>query len=75
MEKLGKLLAQWLVKGGLVLLVLNEIRGLVLAAPVIYAMWHSGGSLMSLWLGFCTLAGIALSVFLPMLAARKLKLI
>lgn len=61
-----------LLKLGVVALVLNEIRGLVLAAPVIYGMYQSGGSLMALWLGFSTLAGIALSVIVPAWAAKKL---
>jgi hypothetical protein len=52
-------------------LVLNEIRGLILAAPVLWAMYQSGGTLMALWVGFCALAGIALSVIVPALIARK----
>ena len=51
----------------------NEIRGFVLAAPVLYAIYETGGSLMGLWIGFCSLAGIALSVAVPLLAARRLK--
>jgi hypothetical protein len=52
-------------------LVLNEIRGMILAAPVLWAMYQSGGTLMALWVGFCALAGIALSVIVPALIARK----
>jgi hypothetical protein len=52
-------------------LVLNEIRGMILAAPVLWAMYQSGGTLMALWVGFCALAGIALSVVVPALIARK----
>ena len=47
--------------------------GLLLAGPVIYAMYESGGTLMAIWLGFSSLAGIALSVFVPLFAARKLQ--
>lgn len=61
-----------LLKTGVVLLVLNEVRGLVLAAPVIYGMYQAGGSLMAIWIGFCSLAGIALSVIVPMVAGKKL---
>jgi len=61
------------LKIGAVLLVFNEIRGFVLAAPVLYAIYETGGSLMGLWIGFCSLAGIALSVAVPLLAARRLK--
>ncbi|KLE31240.1 hypothetical protein [Aurantiacibacter luteus] len=55
------------------LLALNEIRGIVLAVPVLYAMYEAGGTLMAIWLGFCSLAGIALSVIVPMFAIRKLE--
>lgn len=69
------LLGAALLKVGFVALVANEVRGLVLAAPVLYGMYLSGGTWMALWLGFCSLAGIALSVIVPVYAARKLKLI
>ena len=62
-----------LLKGGAVLLVFNEIRGLILAGPVLYGIYQAGGSLMAIWLGFCSLAGIALSVVVPLLAAKKLR--
>lgn len=61
------------LKAGAVLLVFNEVRGLVLAAPVLYGMYQAGGSLMAIWIGFCSLAGIALSVIVPMFAAARLK--
>ena len=62
-----------LLKSAAVLLVFNEVRGLVLAAPVLYGLYQSGGSLMTIWLAFSSLAGIALSVLVPLIAARKLK--
>ena len=62
-----------LLKCGAILLVFNEIRGLVLAGPVLYGMYQAGGSLMAIWVGFCSLAGIALSVIVPWLAAKKLR--
>jgi hypothetical protein len=40
-------------------LVLNEIRGVILAVPVLWAMYQSGGTL------------IALSVIVPALIARR----
>ena len=61
-----------LCKASALLLVANEVRGLILAAPVLYGMYQAGGSLMAIWLGFCSLAGIALSVIVPMLAAARL---
>lgn len=60
------------LKGGAVLLVMNEIRGLILAAPVLYAMYEAGGTWMAIWVGLCSLGGIALSVLVPLFAARKL---
>ena len=64
-----------LVKAGLALLVVNEVRGFVLAAPVLYGMYQAGGTLMAIWLGVCSIAGIALSVVGPLFFARKLKLV
>ena len=75
MAELFSTLTGLLVKAGIVALVVNEIRGLVLAAPVLYGMYAAGGTWMALWLGFCSLAGIALSVVAPVFVARKLKLI
>lgn len=62
-----------ILKAGAVLLVANEVRGLILAAPVLYGMYQAGGSLMAIWLGICSLGGIALSVAVPMLAAARLQ--
>ena len=75
MTELFSALAGLLVKVGIVALIANEVRGLILAAPVLYGMYAAGGTAMALWLGFCALAGIALSVALPLVVARKLKLI
>ena len=58
-----------LLKTGLALLVANEVRGLILAAPVLYAMYEAGGTLMAIWIGFCSLAGIAISVVAPLFVA------
>ena len=60
------------LKGGAVLLVVNEIRGIILAVPVLYGLYEAGGTWMAIWLALCSLGGIALSVFVPMLLARKL---
>ena len=65
-------LASLLLKSAAILLIVNEVRGLVMAGPVLYAMYQSGGTLAALWLGFCSLAGIALSVIVPLFLARKL---
>lgn len=56
---------------GYLFLIFNEIRGAVLAVPVLIAMWQAGGDLMAIWIGICTLAGIALSVIAPLWLAKQ----
>ena len=75
MREFVSALSRLLVKVGLALFVANEVRGFVLAAPVLYAMYEAGGTLMAVWLGLCSLAGIALTVVGPLFVARKLKLV
>jgi hypothetical protein len=70
-----KIIVRPLLKAGLAALVANEVRGLVLAGPVLYGMYQAGGTGMALWLAFCSLAGIAISCFGPMFFARKFKLL
>ena len=60
-----------MLKIGWVALIFNEVRGVILAVPVLYGMYQAGGSWMALWLGFCSLAGIALSVVVPLIVAKK----
>ena len=62
-----------LLKVGAVALVLNEVRGMLLAAPVLYGIYQAGGTLTAIWLGISSLGGIALSVIVPIIAARKIK--
>lgn len=52
-----------LALGGIALIA-NEIRGLILAVPVLYGMAHAS-TWAALWVGFCSIAGIALSVVVP----------
>lgn len=75
MTELFSTLIGLLVKTGVVVLVANEVRGFILAAPVLYGMYASGGETMALWVGFCSLAGIAISVIAPLFVIKKLKLI
>ena len=75
MSEILPALAALLLRAGIVLLVVNEIRGIVLAAPVFYGMYEAGGTPMAVWLGVCSLAGIALSVVVPLFVAKQLKLI
>jgi hypothetical protein len=70
MKKAGWAVATW-VAGSV--LVANEIRGVVLAAPVMATMYASGGTWMAIWLGVCSLIGIALSVIAPMYAFKLIK--
>jgi len=58
---------------GAAALALNELRGVILAGPVLYGIYQSGNSLIAVWLGFCTLGGIAISVAATTIAARKLR--
>lgn len=53
--------------------VLNEVRGAVMAGPVMVAMYRHGGAGMGLLLGVCTLLGIAASVAVPLLVARYIR--
>ena len=64
-----------LVKAGLAALVANEVRGLILAGPVLYGMYQAGGTAMAMWVALCSLAGIAISVVGPLFVARRLKLV
>lgn len=66
------LLIRFLLKAGAYLVAVNEIRGLILAGPVFYGMYQSGGTAMAIWLGMCSLGGIALSVIVPLVAAKKI---
>lgn len=61
-----------LLKIGAVAIVFNEIRGLVLAAPVLYGLYVSGGTAMAIWIAFCSLSGIALSVIVPTFLVKKI---
>ena len=63
------------MKIGLVALIANEVRGFVMAVPILYAMYLAGGTGMALWIGFCSLCGIALSALVPVYLARRLKLL
>lgn len=64
-------LADLLLKSAFVMFLLNELRGIVLAVPVLYGMYQAGGTLMAIWLGFCSLGGIALSVIVPIVAEKR----
>jgi hypothetical protein len=65
--------SSWLSLAGMIAVMaqlINEVRGAALAVPVLWAMYHSGGTFMAIWIGFCSLAGIALSVIAPWVAVR-----
>lgn len=71
-EYLSTLVAM-VMRIGAVAFVANEVRGLILAGPVLYGMYQAGGTLMAIWTAVCSLAGIAISVLVPVVAARRLK--
>ena len=58
---------------GTIFIVANEVRGVILTAPVFYGIYQAGGTLAAIWLGLCSLGGIALSVVVPLFAARRIK--
>ena len=67
-------MADLLLKSAIVAFLVNEVRGIALAVPVLYAMYQAGGTLMAIWLGFCSLGGIALSVLVPVYVDRRFNL-
>ena len=67
------LLWRGLLSLGAIGIVFNEIRGAVLAAPVIYGLWLSGGTLMAWWIAICSLGGIALSVIVPVVVWKRMR--
>jgi hypothetical protein len=68
-----RLLLALCLRAGAVLLVFNEVRGLILVAPILYGMWQAGGSAMAVWIGLCSLGGVALSVLVPLVLAARLQ--
>lgn len=64
-------LADIVLKSAIVAFVFNEVRGILLAGPVLWGMYQAGGTLMAIWLGICSLGGIALSVVVPMFVERR----
>lgn len=54
-------------------LAINEARGAVMALPVMWGMFKAGGAGMAIWLGMCSVAGIAISVLGPWGAMRLVK--
>ena len=59
-----------LLQIGAVALVLNEIRGLIAAGPILYALWVSGVEKVALITAAASLGGIALTVLVPLVVAR-----
>lgn len=60
-----------ILKIGAVAFILNEVRGLVLAAPVLYGLYLSGGTPMAIYIAACSLGGIALSVIVPIIVVKR----
>lgn len=61
---------RWIVRGGIAALLINEVRGLMMAGPVLYALWLGGGIYASVMTALFALACIALSVLIPWWAVR-----
>lgn len=60
-----------LVTVGGLLLVLNEIRGIVMAAPVFLALFQTGNSEVETVAAIAMLMGILLSVIVPIVLAKR----
>lgn len=60
-----------ILKIGAVAFILNEVRGLVLVAPVLYGLYLSGGTPMAIYIAACSLGGIALSVIVPIIVVKR----
>jgi hypothetical protein len=75
MHPILTVLAALLLKTGMALIIANEIRGVIMAVPILYAMYSAGGTMMAIWIGACSLGGVALSVVVPIFVGKKLKLI
>ena len=69
----GRTVLKSLALLGWLALVANEVRGVVLAVPVLIALVQSGGTPMAYWIAFCSLAGIALSVVVPVFVWKKVR--
>jgi hypothetical protein len=67
-------LADLLMKSVIVAFAANEVRGLILAGPVLYGIYQAGGTLMAIWLGISSLGGIALSVLVPVFLDKRFSL-
>lgn len=73
MNFLSTPILEYLGKAVAILMVANEVRGIILTAPVFIALYQAGGTLMAIWMAVCSLGGIALSVIVPLFAVKKLK--
>lgn len=51
----------------------NEIRGIVMAAPILYGLWQTGGTWVAWLIAICSLAGIVLTVAVPLWLANRLQ--
>ncbi|WP_133305292.1 hypothetical protein [Tsuneonella suprasediminis] len=60
-----------LVTVGGLLLVLNEIRGIVMAAPVFWTLFQTGNSEVDAVAAIAMLMGILLSVIVPIVLAKR----
>ena len=61
-----------LAKFAAVALIANEVRSFVIAAPIMLMLWHSGGTLMAIWLVFCSMVSIMISVIVPIIVAKRM---
>lgn len=63
-----------ILRFGQVATILNEIRGIVVGAPMLYALWLSTDSLfMKVWISISMVLGLALSVIIPNAIIKRVK--
>ena len=55
-----------------VALIANEVRGFVIAAPVMLMLLHRGGTLMAIWLVFYSMVSIIISVIVSIIVAKRM---
>jgi hypothetical protein len=51
----------------------RNVIGLIAVVPIFAELIRQGGTLMAIWIGVCSLAGVALNIALPTLAYRKIR--
>ena len=62
-----------IIKGFIIIWGIREIVMTIIAGPALVKMGLSGSIWMTLWVGFCMVAGTAFQIWFSMKAYKKLK--